>query len=321
MFGKKREEGGGQMRWILALYIAFASSLALAAEPPTWAFPIAEKVLPPAPPDDGKPKQMPGSSRSYTLKEISDNTNPPDWYPDEHPPMPEVVAHGAKDVRACSTCHLPNGLGHPESANLAGLPAAYFERQMADFKSGKRKGNSDSMTNFAKAISDADLKEASAYFAALKPVRWTRVVETDTVPQTFVGKGNMRFVLPGGAPEPLGQRIIEVPEDAVRADARDGHSGFVAYVPKGSLAKGEALVKQGGGKTIPCASCHGSDLRGQGEAPRIAGRSTIYVVRQLWQIQQGGRDNELSQTMQPAAKNLDVDDMIAIAAYVAAQEP
>jgi cytochrome c553 len=309
------------MRWILALCFAFGSSLAFAAEPPSWAFPVAEKVLPPAPVDDGKPKQMPGSSRSYTQKEIGDNNNPPDWYPDEHPPMPNVVAHGAKDVRACSTCHLPNGLGHPESANLTGLPAAYFERQMADFKSGKRKGNSDSMTNFAKAISDTDAKEAAAYFAAIKAVPWTKVVETDTVPQTFVGRGNMRFETPGGTSEPIGQRIIEVPEDAVRVEARDGHSGFIAYVPKGSVAKGEALVKTGGGKTVPCDSCHGPDLRGLGEAPPIAGRSSIYVVRQLWQIQQGGRDNELSQTMQPAVKNLSVDDMIAIAAYVTVQKP
>jgi cytochrome c553 len=310
------------MRWILTLYLVLvSSSLALAAEPPAWAFPVTDKAQPPAAPDDGKPKQMPGSSRTFTPEQIRDNSNPPDWYPDEHPPMPDIVAHGTKEVRACATCHLPNGLGHPESANLAGLPAAYFVRQMADFKSGKRKGNSDSMTNFAKAIAPADLDAAAAYFASLKPVRWTRVVETDTVPQSFVGKGNMRFFLPGGANEPLGQRIIEVPEDAIRVEARDGHSGFIAYVPKGSLAKGEALVKQGGGKTIPCAACHGQDLRGLGEMPPIAGRSTIYIVRQLFQMQNGTRDNEQAQLMQPAVKNLDLDDMIAIAAYVAAQEP
>jgi cytochrome c553 len=309
------------MRWIMALCLAFASSLAYAAEPPSWAFPVPEKVLPPAPPDDGKPRQMPGSSRSYTQKEIADIADPPDWYPDEHPPMPNLVAHGSKEVRACATCHLPNGLGHPESANLAGLPVGYFERQMADFKSGKRKAYSESMISYAKAISDADLKEASAYFAALKPLRWTRVVETDTVPQTFVAKGGIRLVLPEGTSEPIGQRIIELPEDAARADARDGHSGFVAYVPKGSLAKGEALVKQGGGKTIPCGACHGQDLRGAGDAPRIAGFSTIYLVRQLYQMQNGSRANDQAQMMLPAVKNIDVDDMIAIAAYVAAQEP
>ena len=46
----------------------------------------------------------------------------------------------AKPVaRACALCHLPTGNGHPESASLAGLPAAYIMRQMAEFKNGGRK--------------------------------------------------------------------------------------------------------------------------------------------------------------------------------------
>jgi cytochrome c553 len=309
------------MRWSLALCLAFAISPSLAAEPPAWAFPVTEKVQPPAPPDDGKPKTMPGSKASFTQAQINDTTNPPDWYPDEHPPMPEVVGHGRKEVRACATCHLPNGLGHPESANLAGLPAAYIERQMEDFKSGKRKG-SDTMAGFAKAITPEELKQAAAYFASLKATPWTRVTETDSVPQTYVGKGNMRFVLPGGAAaEPIAGRIIELPTDAVRAEARDGHSGFVANVPKGSLAKGEALARQGGGKTIACAICHGADLRGLGEVPRIAGRSAIYLVRQLALIQDGTRNSEQTALMQAVVKQLSLDDMVALAAYVAAQEP
>jgi len=309
------------MRWIVLLCCVLTSSLAYGQERPGWAFHVIDKVRPPAPPDDGKPKQMPGSTRSYTQAQIRDNSNPPDWYPDEHPPMPDVVARGAKDVRACSTCHLSNGFGHPESANLAGLPPAYFIRQIEDYRSGKRKGTSDSMTTFSRAMSDADAKAAADYFAAIKPGRWTRVVETEMVPQTYVGNGNMRFVLPGGSDEPIGQRIIEVPEDAARAEARDAHSGFVAYVPKGSVAKGEALVKRGGGKTIPCGSCHGQDLRGQGENPRIAGVSAIYTVRQLFAMKHGERDNPQAQLMQPVVKNLDIEDMLNIAAYAASLEP
>ena len=309
------------MRWCLVLCLAFACSPAFAAELPAWAFPVTEKTQPPAPPDDGKPKTMPGSKASFTQAQINDITNPPDWYPDEHPPMPDVVAHGRKEVRACATCHLPNGLGHPESANLAGLPAAYIERQMEDFKSGKRKG-SDTMAGFAKAISADEVKQAAAYFASLKPGPWTRVVETDAVPQTYVGKGNMRFVWPGGPSEAIAGRIIELPEDAVRAEARDGHSGFVAEVPKGSIAKGEALARQGGGgKTIACAICHGPDLRGLGEVPRIAGRSAIYLMRQLTLIQNGTRASEQAVLMQAVVKQLSQDDMVALAAYVAAQTP
>ena len=71
-------------------------------------------------------EDRPGSDKSYTRKEINDLFNPPDWYPDMHPPMPQVVAHGkAPKVRACGACHLPTGTGHDESAYVAALPAGY----------------------------------------------------------------------------------------------------------------------------------------------------------------------------------------------------
>src|SRR5581483_3858516 len=150
---------------------------------------------------------------------------------------------------------------------------------------------------------------------------WTHVVETDSVPQSFVGKGNMRFALPGGGPEPIAGRIIELPEDMARAEARDGHSGFVANVPKGSVAKGAALAKGEGGKTIACTICHGPDLKGLGEVPRIAGRSAIYLVRQLMLIQNGERNGDSAALMQAVVKQLSPDDMVALAAYVASQAP
>jgi cytochrome c553 len=296
------------------------STSALPADQPDWAFHVRDKVQPPETPDDGKTKQMPGSQRSYTASELSNPEMAPDWFPDEHPPMPKIVANGAPKVRACGTCHLATGYGRPENSSVAGLPKAYFMRQMDDFKSGKRQGNA-SMTAIAKAITPEDLEAAAAYFERIKQVPWTRVVETDLVPRTFVGKGNMRFVLPGGTEEPIGQRIIEVPEDAFRAEARDPHSPNIAYVPKGSVAKGEALVLNGGGKTVACTSCHGGDLRGMGEFPPIAGRSAIYVVRQLFLIKTGQRTSDHSQTMNAAVKDLELEDMIAIAAYVAAQNP
>jgi cytochrome c553 len=131
----------------------------------------------------------------------------------------------------------------------------------------------------------------------------------------------MRFVLPGGTNEPLGQRIIEVPEDAFRAEARDPHSPNIAYVPKGSVAKGETLVLKGGGKTVACTACHGADLRGVADGPPIAGRSAIYIVRQMILMKNGQRTSEHSQLMNAAVKDLELEDMIAIAAYVAAQKP
>jgi cytochrome c553 len=307
--------------FVCILALVLLAALAAAADNPDWAYPPTPK---PEPLDNVVLKQMPGSAKQFTQAQIDDQFNPPDWYPDEHPPMPQIVAHGTKPaVQACARCHLPTGAGHPESSGLAGLPASYIVRQMAAFRNGERKGiRATNMIAFAKAIADDDVREAAAYYAALKPGAWTRVVETDTVAKSFVGAGAMRFALPDGGSEPIGSRIIELPEDAMRAASRDAHSGFVAYVPPGSIARGEALVMAGGaGKTIPCTICHGPALKGLGEVPGITGRSPIYVVRALNDMQTGNRAGSLVELMKAVVAKLGIDDMIAIAAYLGAREP
>jgi cytochrome c553 len=307
---------------VLVLVLVLAPAAVLAAERPDWAFPVTEKVLPPSR-DDGKPKTAPGSTLALTRDQIDDLFNAPDWYPDLHPAMPQVVAHGNKDkqVRACASCLLPTGTGHDESAYVAGLPVSYFVRQMADYKSGDRKG-SGMMIGMAKTMSDDEIKAAAEYFASLKPRQWIRVVETDTVPKTFIGKGNKRLAHPDGGSEPIGNRIIEIPEDEDIVLNRDPRSGFVAYVPKGSIAKGEALVMNGSsGRTLACAICHGQTFHGLGDVPRIAGLHPNYIVRQLWSMQNGERVGNSAALMNQVVARLDVDDMLAIAAYLGSRAP
>lgn len=307
-----------KISWLLALTLFPTAALAL--DGPDWAFPVTDKNAPPVT-DDGQPKHAPGSSKAYTKAQIEDLYNPPDWYPDIHPPMPQVVAHGnASTVRACAACHLPTGTGHDESANLAGLSATYLTEQMADYKSGARKG-SGTMTGIAKAITDEDVRAAADYFASLKPRQWIRVTEATTVPKTFVGAGNKRLPFADGGSEPLGTRIIEIPEIPERVLNRDPGSGFVAYVPAGSIVKGEAIVTTGGGKTIPCAICHDSTYQGLGNVPGIAGRQATYVVRQLFDIQNGDRAGPSVALMQQVVAKLSVDDMVAIAAYLTSRAP
>ncbi len=72
-------------------------------------------------------------------------------------------------------------------------------------------------------------------------------MEATTVPKTWVNGGRMRLPLPAGGTEPLGNRIITLPLDPARVELRDPHSGFIAYVPPGSIKKGEELVTKGGG--------------------------------------------------------------------------
>ena len=110
--------------------------------------------------------------------------------------------------------------------------------------------------------------------------------------------------------------------DAERAEVlRDDAASFVAYVPVGSIEKGEVLVTSGGGKTISCSVCHGANLEGLGSVPPLAGRSPSYTVRQLFDIKEGNRDGLASALMKPVVASLTLDDMINIAAYTGSRVP
>jgi cytochrome c553 len=146
-----------------------------------------------------------------------------------------------------------------------------------------------------------------------------KVVETATVPQSHVGEGNMRVPTPGGGTEALGDRIIELPQDPALVQLRDPHAGFVAYVPRGSLAKGKALVETGAGKTVQCAICHGAQLAGLAEVPALAGRSPTYLFRQMYDIKNGTRTGEWTELMRGVVAHLTDDEMLSIAAYVASR--
>jgi cytochrome c553 len=284
----------------------------------SWAFPVTDRVQPVE--QDTGPRHIPGSSKTFTLAQIDDLFNPPDWFPEEHGPLPSIIAHGVPGMaQACGACHLMCGLGHPESANLAGLNAKYIAREMADFKSGVRR-DAARMNQISPAVSEQDARIAAQWFAELRPKPWVKVIEADTVPKTYVNKTRMRLPFPGGGTEPIGNRIIELPEDPARATSRDPHSGFIAYVPRGSVAKGEALVKTGGsGKTIQCAICHGESLEGLGELPRIIGVSPLYAARQLYGFQTGTRNGSLDVLMKKVVANLNDDDIVAISAYLASR--
>jgi cytochrome c553 len=293
---------------------------------PAWAYPWAPDFK--AAPDDGVPRHVPDSAATFTITQERDLFFAPDWHPDDHPPMPDVVAHGRQpDVRACGSCHRVEGTGGPENASLAGLPAAYITQQMADYKSGARKFSGPPrspvtlMTAIAKAATEEEAKAAAAYFSSLKPKSNIKVIETDTVPATQIARV-FYMIAKTGDPEPIGERIIEVPVDVAQFEHRDPRSQFVAYVPKGSIAKGEALAKTGGaGITLPCATCHGLDLKGMDSVPGIAGRSPSYLVRQIYDFQQHQREGSAGALMAPVVEKLSHDDMIALAAYVSSLTP
>ncbi len=322
---------------VIIAVIALGAGAGSAAEgPPGWAYgfppgpatPAAPPAAAPAAAPDTSVKHLPGSSGAFTIPQIRDPFGPADWYPGDHPTMPDVVAHGRRpDIRACSLCHYPNGKGRPENAPIAGYPVAYFIQQMMDFKNGDRKSaeprkaNTNVMITIAKAMTDDEIKAAAEYYGSMKWSPWIKVVESKMVPKTRIA-GGMFLTVEGGEKEPLGSRIIETPENTEATEVlRDARSGFIAYVPTGSIKRGETLVNSGGGKTSACSVCHGPDLRGMGPVPGIAGRSPSYLVRQMYDMQQGARKGTWTELMKPVVSKLSEEDMLAIAAYTASRMP
>ena len=175
------------------------------------------------------------------------------------------------------------------------------------------------ITNETKA-NQKEIRAAAEYFSALKARPWIRVVETNTVPKTHVA-GWMLVPSDGGEKESIGERIVETPENLERTELRDDHSGFIAYVPVGSTKRGEMLAAGGANKAFRCATCHGRDLKGSNNVPRLAGRSPSYMVRQLYDMQHESRVGGATNRMKPVVTNLSIEDMVAIAAYVASLNP
>lgn len=315
-----------------------------AEPPPPWAYGFNAPAPPavvappaaPAPPanaaaaaPDPTLHGLPGTDLRFTRAEIGNRFGPADWYPGDHPVMPEIVAKGRQpNVLACALCHYPNGKGRPENSAISGLPVDYFIEQMQLFRDDRRKtadprkANTALMATIAKGMTDEEIRISAEYYASIRFTPWIRVVETTMVPTTTTSIG-LFLPTPDGKQEPIGNRLIEVPEDVEMVERlRSPRVGFIAYVPPGTLKKGEGLVRTGNaGKTIACGTCHGADLKGLANIPAIAGRSPSYLVRQMFDMKAGTRTGTLMPMMQPVVANLTNEDMLAIAAYIASLEP
>lgn len=287
-----------------------------------------------------RPRHVDGSDRAYSLLDIRNRRDVVDWFPNEHAPMPDIIRRGptrmGEDAWGCALCHMPHGQGRPENAPVNALPVAYFVRQLQDFSSGARvssdprKGNTLRMIELAQAMTTEEMQAAAEYYAAIPAKPWVRVVETERVPKTRVTAAKLFVAIEEQRTEPIAGRIIEVPAHFEQFEIANPRSGIVAYVPPGSIRRGEILATTGrvnavdgptAPRTLACTVCHGPDLLGVGDVPAIAGRSPSYLTRQLYDIQQGSRHGPLAAAMQPVVANLTDEDFVALAAYVASLPP
>lgn len=290
--------------------------LAAAAPAPHWAFPgLGSAAQDKA---DQTLVHVPGSRMQLTRAATEDATRPPDWFPDRHPPAPPIVAGTGKGP-ACGYCHLPDGSGRIENADLRGLPVTYIEEQVRAFADGSRASAeagyvpTQLMAKVARGLSAADLRAAAEYFSALEPVARSRVIEAARVPRSEEYAFVRRFV--PGPREPIGLRIVEGPDSIAAHEARDPNETFAAWVPPGSLARGRRIAEHGAPGVPACVSCHTADLVG------IAGASPTMLARQLFGFRNHARNDPGAAPMQAVAGGLSDAQIIAVAAYAGAHRP
>jgi cytochrome c553 len=283
----------------------------------------ADDWLYPAPPpgaaaafDPNHIVSVPGSALRVREEQLHDFAKVVDWHPESHPiPPPIVLKSNAPGGYACGFCHLPGGEGRPENASLAGLPAAYIIAQTKAFRGGTRHSvRSDwiptaAMKRAVAAATDAEIAEAAGYFSRQTFRSRLTVVETADVPATRP----MGYILApvDGPRQPIGDRIIEVPENAEAFEHRDSFSRFTAYVPPGSIARGKIVADR-----IGCLACHDQQLGGWGP-----GRSPSYMLRQLRAFKLGARADADAAPMQAVVQQLSPAEMVDVAAWLAAQPP
>ena len=192
---------------------------------------------------------LPTSKVTFTVGRTRDRYDVADWNPETHPTPPAFVMHGRKPVvMACGFCHLADGRGRPENAMIAGLPADYLMQQVKDMRTRARHSASPvpyapgiAMQQIADSVTDAELEVAAQYFTKVRARRASKVVEADSVPKTMPLNG-LSTLLPGTEREALAGRLIELPLELRRHELHDPMAEYVAYVPRGSLARGRALA-------------------------------------------------------------------------------
>lgn len=105
---------------------------------------------------------------------------------------------GAGKAAVCGACHGPGGNStNPEWPKLAGQHAAYTYHELTELKSGVRKN--PVMNAQAAPLSEQDMRDLAAYFAAQKPAPGVASPDAVAAAQPLYRAGDARRQLPACA--------------------------------------------------------------------------------------------------------------------------
>ena len=159
------------------------------------------------PDEQRRPRRVAGSSATYSWLEIRDGHNVIEWFPDDYPPMPNIMKLGPASLmsergRGCASCHLPTGKGRPENAPPGGQPAAYTMQQLQDmrndlrYQSDPRDSNTPTMIALAKAMTEDEMRESAEIGKSRSETASSRRQETSIRPISFGTRERPEIGLP-----------------------------------------------------------------------------------------------------------------------------
>jgi cytochrome c553 len=170
------------------------------------------------------------------------------------------VDAGRRKSAPCAACHGADGNATtPGTPSLAGQPAYFTHWQLLKYRDGRRLD--PQMSPFAQNLSDTDMADLAAFYAAQPPRARGSAVDPTKV----------------AAGRPLAER----------------HH---------------------------CTSCHTPALTGQQQVPLLAGQDLVYLLKLLRGFR-NGTASDLDGTMTMAARVLTVEEVEALAHYIASLTP
>jgi len=221
---------------------------------------------------------------------------------------------GAQKAAVCLGCHGVDGaMVAPTFPRLAGQRVDYLYHRLLSFKHADPKDpyySVSPMTAMAAPLSDTDMRDLAAYFAA----------QTPAAPQPVAPEL--------AAPEPSTATAATATAAATNTAAT---AAAVTSAPASAPLDGAALFLNGNpARGIPpCQGCHGADANGASSVtgqyaayPSLRGQYAPYVVARLTHYH-AGQPSDTSNTfiMQGVAATLDDDSIQAIATWLNSLPP
>jgi cytochrome c553 len=124
----------------------------------------------------------------------------------------QAVGLGATLALNCSMCHGAQGMSTSDAPNLSGQYPEVIEKQLQDYKSGRRV--SAVMQALSQGLSDQDITDLAAYYASLPKARTAPTTYDETLPALVRVGDPLRNIAPciachGGVDQKLGAPWLE----------------------------------------------------------------------------------------------------------------